>query len=275
MKTHRSSLFILILIALFVATACNLPALGSKRNGDQGTAEPTKNSDSIFNFGDNSSGNEEKKDEVNSKPVGIQDGLGSLDSYRFRIYMNMYDSTGTKNEVDSTIERSVVDGNVHQVTNTTTYDPEDDEEVNTDTNETYTVGTETCTKDDDAWDYEKIADDEKELRDIFTGMVDFLPLIDNPSFVGEELVNGVETNHFTFMVEGIGDTSGAIANVNQGEYWLAKDGDYIVKYNLTLEIQTAADGTNEAKTGNLQVQLDLTDINQPISITLPAGCSAQ
>ena len=63
--------------------------------------------------------------------------------------------------------------------------------------------------------------------------------------------------------------------MNNGEYWLAVDGDYIVKYNLSLEIQTAADGSTEAKTGNLEVQLDLTDINQPISISLPDGCYAQ
>lgn len=272
MKNRRATILILILIAAFIVTACNLPFSRSKDNSDQETKEPTKKSDSILNFGNDSSNS---KKEVNSKPVGIQDGLGSLDSYRFRIYVNMYDSTGSINKVESYIERSVVDGNVHQTTSTTSFDPENDDEVSTDTTETYTVGSETCTSDDDAWDYKKIADDEKELRDIFTGMVDFLPLINDPVFVGEETINGVDTNHFTFKVEGIGDKSGAVANVNNGEYWLAKDGDYIVKYNLALEIQTAADGSSEAKTGNLEVQLDLTDINQPISISLPNGCYAK
>jgi hypothetical protein len=272
MKNRRATILILILIAAFIVTACNLPFSRSKDNSDLAIEEPTKNSDSIFNLGSDSSNN---KKEVNSKPVGIQDGLGSLDSYRFYIYVNMYDSTGTINKVESNVERSVVDGNVHQTTTITSFDPEDDDEVNTDTTETYTVGTETCTSDDDAWDYKKIADDEKELRDIFTGMVDFLPLINDPVFVGEETLNGVDTNHFTFKVEGIGDSSGAVANVNNGEYWLAVDGDYIVKYNLTLEIQTAADGSSETKTGNLEVQLNLTDINQTVSISLPDGCYAK
>jgi len=271
MKNRRASILILILIAAFIATACNLPFSRSKDKSANATEEPTKNSDSIFNLGNGSS----NKKEVNSKPVGIQDGLGSLDSYRFRIYVNMYDSTGSINKVESYIERSVVDKNVHQTTTVTSFDPENDDEVSTDTTETITVGTETCTKSDDAWEYKKISDDEKELRDIFTGMVDFLPLINDPQFVGEETVNGVDTNHFTFQVEGIGDSSGAVANVNNGEYWLAVDGDYIVKYTLTLEIQTAADDTSAAKTGNLEVQLDLTDINQPITITQPDGCYAQ
>jgi hypothetical protein len=272
MKNRRATIFILILIAAFIVTACNLPFSRSKETSDEVIEEPTRKSDSILNFGSDST---DTKKEVNSKPVGIQDGLGSLDSYRFRIFVNMYDSTGTINKVESYVERSVVDGNAHQVTTITSFDPENDDEVSTDTTETYTVGTETCTSDDDAWEYKKIADDEKELRDIFSGMVDFLPLINDPVLVGEETINGINTNHFTFKVEGIGDTSGAVANVNNGEYWLAVDGDYIVKYNLTLEIQTAADGSTETKTGNLEVQLDLTDINQPISISLPDGCYAQ
>lgn len=276
MKKNLFTVLILVLISLFTVVACNFSSVISKDKSGEEIIETTEPSDSVFNFGgDSSTENNDSKKEVNSKPVGTQDGLGSLDSYRFHIFMNMYDSTGSINKVDSYIERSVVDENVHQTTTTTNFDPTEDDEVSTDTSEIYTVGTESCTKDDDAWDYEKITDDEKELRNVFSGMIDFLPLIDNPEFVGEEFVNGIDTNHFIFSVEGIGDSSGAIANLNKGEYWLAKDGDYIVKYSLMLEIQTAADGTTEAKVGNLEVMLDLTEVNQPITITLPSGCYAQ
>ena len=70
------------------------------------------------------------------------------------------------------------------------------------------------------------------MNGLVTSMIGLTPLIDNPVFVAAETVNGIPANHFTFKVSGLGATSGAVVNLNQGDYWLAVDGNYIVKYTL-------------------------------------------
>ena len=107
---------------------------------------------------------------------------------------------------------------------------------------------------------------------VYKGMIDVLPLIEDAEFIGEETVNGIETNHFTFQVAGIGDTSGSVATVNQGNYWLAKDGNYIVNYHLKLEIQSAAEGTSESETSTMEFAIDLKNINIPLTFTMPPYC---
>jgi hypothetical protein len=70
----------------------------------------------------------------------------------------------------------------------------------------------------------------KLIQDIFS----LTPLTDNPTFVAAETVNGIPSNHFSFKVSGLGVASGAAVLANRGDYWLAVDGQYIVKYHLLL-----------------------------------------
>jgi hypothetical protein len=271
MNKQKVMKIVLILISIMIITACNLPV--SILTGDEGgqndgtsTKEPGS---SLFP----STNKTEEPEKINPNPVGIQDGLGSLDSYQMKMYVNMHDSKGTKYEVNSFAESSVIDKNSHTLTSMVNFDPANDTEESTSTTESYMIGNVTCSSSGEEWTYSEISDQDKEFRDIFTNMVDFLPLIDNPVFVGEENVNGIDTNHFTFKVEGIGATSGSVATVNNGDYWLAKDGQYIVKYHLVLEIRSAAEGTADAEVINLETSVDVTNINVPISLTIPAGCA--
>jgi hypothetical protein len=270
MKTTRIMKTVLILLSILIITACNLPfnILDRVKNstGETNTSEGDSTAEAPLLFGNNNN------KEIDPNPVGLQDGLGSLDSYQLTISVNSYTSKGAKTEVTETIERSVVDGNSHSFTTTVTFDPENDTEESSDTMEMYSIGNETCQKSGDEWEYDSITDQDKEFRDIFSSMVDFIPLIDNPEFVATETMNGVETNHFTFQVEGIGDTSGSVATVNSGDYWLAVDGQYIVKYQLVLEVRSAAEGTADADVSNLEALVDLTNINVPVELSLPADC---
>ena len=81
-------------------------------------------------------------------------------------------------------------------------------------------------------------------------------------------MNGIPSNHFTFKVSGLGVSSGAQVNANQGDYWLAVDGQFIVKYNLVLETSTdpLTDVLHE------EISIDLTQVNQPIDISFPQAC---
>jgi hypothetical protein len=86
--------------------------------------------------------------------------------------------------------------------------------------------------------------------------------------VAAETVNGISTNHFTFHVSGLGATSGTVVNINQGDYWLAVDGQYIVKYTLIIETSMAAD----AEVLHEEISIKMNQINQPISIAFPQRC---
>ncbi len=263
MKKQKLIKIMFILITVFIVTACNLP-INLGKNSDK-TADNTSQvteapAQGVF------------KEEVDPNPVGLQEGLGSLDSYNLTLYLYSDDSTGVLSEMTEVIERSVVDKNQHTTTIQRSFDPQNDTEESTSTEESYMIGNATCTGSGEEWSYEEMTAQEKEMLYIYKGMIDVMPLIDNPEFVGEETINGIDTNHFTFQVAGIGDTSGSVAIVNQGDYWLAKDGNYIVNYHLKLQVQSAAEGSTEAETSNIEMAIDLKDINVPLTFSMPELC---
>lgn len=268
MKKQKLIKIMFILMTVFIVTACNLPINlqkdKDKDNSAQATEAPDQSAEApaqgIF------------KEEVDPNPVGLQEGLGSLDSYNLTLYLYSDDSTGALTEMTEVIDRSVVDKNQHTTTVQRSFDPQNDTEENSSTEESYMIGNVTCTGSGDEWTYEEMTAQEKEMLYIYKGMIDVMPLIDNPEFVGEETVNGIVTNHFTFKVAGIGDTSGSVAIVNQGDYWLAKDGNYIVNYHLKLQVQSAAEGSTEAETSNIEMAIDLKNINVPLTFSLPELC---
>ena len=263
-RTARITIFI---ISIFIVTACKLPitlpVVNPGNDGTIDTGNPTAPPQIEV---------VPTSQDIDPKPVGIKDGLGSLDSYQTTFVLNSSDSKGAKTNISEFMERSVVDKNTHSVITTVRFDPENDDEESSDSQETYSIGLVTCTNDGDGWEYDTVTEQEKEMRDIFSNLIDVLPLIDNPQFVGEELVNGVITNHFQFKIEGIGDNSGSIATINSGDYWLAKDGQYIVKYHLLLQVRSAAEGTPDAEVADLEASFELAGINVPLGFTLPVDC---
>lgn len=278
MKFNPKSVAFISIVLLFLVTACNIPFLSGK---DSGTKSNQQGEPQIIivpsGEEQNTTGGEDSQipltdNKVNPNPVGLQDGLGSLDSYKLSIHLKTSDEKGSLNEITSTVERSTVDETSHGVTTITTFDAEEDDEIDTQSTETFTVNNATCTYSDDEYSYQELSSQDQEMRDIFTSMIDFIPLIEDPVFVGEETMNDILCNHFTFKLNGIGDKSGSIATVNDGEYWLAVDGQYIVRYSLKLEVRSAAEGTEGAEVSIIKSLVDLTNVNVPITVTLPAGC---
>jgi hypothetical protein len=204
-------------------------------------------------------------------PVSFQAGIGSFDSYKLRIHFTTSDSSGATNDMNEVIESSIIDENNHSTTTSTSRAAGDTQDT-VSTTESYTIGTVTCTLSDSKWEYSEKTIQDKEISDAMSQLIDFVPVFKNPEFVAKEDINGISTNHFTFKVAGIGNKSGANVTQNSGEYWLAVDGNYIVKYSLTLEIQSAPDGNNEAKTSTLQAGFNLYDVNVPVTLTKPAEC---
>lgn len=85
--------------------------------------------------------------------------------------------------------------------------------------------------------------------------------------VGMETVNEVPARHYTF------DQRALILmdhTQSSGEVWTAEDGGHVVRYTLT--ITAGPDYFGEGIEGTLTLAYDLLDVNQPVTITLPADC---
>jgi hypothetical protein len=206
---------------------------------------------------------------IPSAPVGIREGLASLNTYILVIASNITgptqaDFSHTRFEIKTSNDPNAIAS--HYVVSQSAAG--DSQSTQTDSY-AYTIGDAQCSGSDaDGWDYTTTTPQQTEMLALFTQMIDVVPLIDTPTFVGSETMNGIMTNHFTFQISGMGLQSGAEVKTNQGDYWLAQDGQYIVKYSLVIE---TADTTTQAIL-HMDLLIDLTDINQPVNITFPAGC---
>lgn len=97
--------------------------------------------------------------------------------------------------------------------------------------------------------------------------VGFLNFVIGADEAGVETVNDVAADHYTFDERAFGQLGLAKST---GEMWVASDGGYIVKYVLTTEGN--ADYFGEGLEGTLILDYELTDVNQPVTITLPDDC---
>ena len=95
----------------------------------------------------------------------------------------------------------------------------------------------------------------------------FLNFVIGTEQAGNETVNDVAANHYTFDERAFGQ---ADITKSTGEMWVASDGGYIVKYLLTTNGN--ADYFGEGIEGTLTVDYELTDVNQSVTTTLPDDC---
>lgn len=62
-----------------------------------------------------------------------------------------------------------------------------------------------------------------------------------------------------------------LVDANQGDVWVAKDGGYVLKYTVNVSMRSDAQSTESY---NVQLTLELTSVNQPVTIQVPAQCPA-
>jgi hypothetical protein len=202
-------------------------------------------------------------------PVSLNDGLASLNSYEMTVKFNSVGPDPTQSSTTSIQRQRSNDTNSSSTSiNMSVISAGGGDPAITDTS-IYQIGNDQCSgSDTDGWSWTSSTPVEAEMQGLITGMIGLTPLIDNPVFVAAETVNGIPTNHFTFQVSGLGASSGAVVNINQGDYWLAVDGHYIVRYTLIIEISTAAD----TEVLHEEISIEMNQINQPVSIAFPQGC---
>jgi hypothetical protein len=209
-----------------------------------------------------------------SDPIGLRQGLSSLNSYRLTMkIINDGPTSQDKNQVTIT-EESGTDGKSSHLNFTTITSSADSPEQASSTTDQYMIGNSQCIF--SSGDSEAAKSDMdpmmKEIFNTWYTLIDLVPRVSDPVFIGEEDVNGVRTNHFMFKVNGLGVDSGAEVVSSIGEYWLAQDGQYIVKYYVVIETRSGPAGDVNTKTMHSEFHIEVTDINQNIVITLPGNC---
>jgi hypothetical protein len=264
---HKSGLLIVLVI---FTLACNLVNIGADQPGGENDPAPAENP--LLPF---SASATPVPTSIPSQPVGLRQGLASLNSYRLEIRtINNGPTADDRNEITMRYE-SDSDGESWHLSNAILISTAEEPGV-VETNQTdqYKVGNNMCEVSEDGSEAEETDVDPQaqEITDVWLGLFDMVPVISNPTFIGTEILNGVETNHFRFSVSGLGATSGAEVVASEGEYWLAVDGQYIVRYTVRLETRDGPAGDANTHTMRSEVYIEVKDINQPIVITLPAFC---
>lgn len=205
----------------------------------------------------------------NPVPVTINNGLASLNSYDMTVLFKSIGPDPAQSSTTSIQRQRLNDTNASSTTinmNVISVDGEDPQNSNS---TIYQIGNDQCSGSEaDGWSWTSSTPAEAEMQGLIANMIGLTPLIDNPVFVSAETINGIPSNHFTFQVSGLGASSGAVVNINQGDYWLAIDGQYIVKYILIIETSLAAD----SEVLHEEISIEMNQINQPVSIAFPQGC---
>lgn len=278
MGTKRTIL--LVTTALLIgAIACNFTGGSDDAPGPAGpnssgqSSEPQQDADSGASSGTGSDADpgSDPGQPNEDFPVPMNEGLASLNSYRLE---HRSESTGPA-AVDRSnalflLEHDEESDSTHMKSDSTTHD-EENPEGTSETSEYYQIGNESCTVSDGEAEFESMSPIEREISDLMASMVDFNPAIEDPVQVGEATVNGVDTWHYQFELNSLG-SSGVEVVSSDGEYWMAQDGRYLVRYLLNLELREAPEGTEAAEAFEGTIEVELTDINAPVAISFPQNC---
>jgi hypothetical protein len=203
-----------------------------------------------------------------ANPVSINEGLGSLNSYQMTVIIKSIGPDPAQSST-TTVETQYskdTDASYTHI-NMTAVDTGDGNPNNNDSS-IYRIGNDQCSGSGSDWTWTTLSPVQAEMLDITKNMLGITPLIDTPTFVAQETVNGVPSNHFTFKVSGLGVSSGADVITNQGDYWLAVDGQYIVKYILILETSMGP----QTDVLHEEISIELNQVNQPLNIAFPQAC---
>ncbi len=270
MKNRVLLSFILIVM---ISLACSLPNPGLPAGQTPDGTPPQVAPDN--SPGQTSGGNAQSEPTLQvpsgtpvSSPVSISEGLASLNSYRtiLSITTSGPDPKNSSNIVFETQRSKDKDAQVTHLTSKSIENGQPSEGDNT--SDIFRIGSDQCSGSGEDWSVESLVSNEAEMRDVIMSMFSFSPSTDNSVFVAAETVNGVPANHFSFRVNGLGGKSGANVTINQGDYWLAVDGQYLVKYVLIAE--TVVDPITNIM--HIETSFEVKDINQAVDIVFPQAC---
>jgi len=208
-------------------------------------------------------------------PIGLRQGLASLNSYQVT-YGQLVIGPGEEDKKQTTtIYSSLAEGDRSHTQVTILNSTADNPTGESSTRDRYQIGSKICSLPADEDAESPVSENDpmaEEMANVVASLMDMTLYVDDPVLVDEQQVNGVQTRHYTFKVNGLGKKSGAEVTQSSGEYWSAIDGNYLVKYKLVLEMRSAPEDSSAAQVYRNESSYDLTMINEPITIEMPAEC---
>lgn len=109
-----------------------------------------------------------------------------------------------------------------------------------------------------------------QFTDIFS-TDELLGEISGAEFVGEDNVNGVAVDHYTFDENDVEDTSGELQEL-EGNVYVAQDGNYVTRMVIegTGNVDLLDQGVDEE--GTLVLEYNVTDVGADFEVELPEEC---
>ncbi|MEX2029986.1 MAG: hypothetical protein WD906_03330 [Anaerolineales bacterium] len=250
-------------MVLIVASACGILSSGATpEGGGPETGRATPEPEAQENSG------------ADMVPVSINQGLASLDSYSMTFTTDMLDSVAQERTVTTLVVSNNRDADASYNRTETRVETGDGELLSEEVQEQYIIGNQSCTVAEGEAEVTSMSDMAQVMAELMSQVVDFNPLIENPVHVGQEDVNGVSADTYTFEVRSLGAASDAEATRADGSYAIAVDGDFLVRYRLDLELRSGPEGDPEAEYSISSYDLSLGEINQPVEIAFPPECQA-
>ncbi|MCA9947628.1 MAG: hypothetical protein KC449_29310, partial [Anaerolineales bacterium] len=107
----------------------------------------------------------------------------------------------------------------------------------------------------------------------------FMEEVGEAELVGEETINGIDTLHYTFDETALQNEMSEL-NWAQGDVYIAKEGNYVVRFRMEGEGNVSdalmaldqGDTMTETLIGQMVIQMDISNINEPVNITIPEAC---
>ena len=205
-------------------------------------------------------------------PVPINQGLASLDSYRMSYTNDVYDSVPDQRSVTTFIVAQDKEAEATYNSTESQVTTEDYQVQSTTLQEQYVIGNQVCILQDGVATVNFMSDSAKELTGIMGQGFTYNPLIEDPEYVGDDVVNGVQARLYEFEVTSASATSESEVGQANGAYALADDGDYLLTYRLDMELRTGPEGDPEAEYSVSFFDLSLEGINEPQEISFPESC---
>lgn len=209
------------------------------------------------------------------RPLPLYEGLGTFDSYEWR--MEMRTVGPTEDETTEVVTKWEFNRDPEQRRSivTTTQTGPDFDGTETSTTEIRQVGGETCQREDGGdWSYTSATDQQQEILRVVQRMFDLTIVPESPVEVGKEAVAGIPATHWRYTVSGFGSESGAVPSANQVDYWLADDTGVLLRYEMELESRSGPSTDPTAEIFRVEASAQLVTANEPVEVRLPRACLA-
>ncbi|MCS6843307.1 MAG: hypothetical protein NZ528_03150 [Caldilineales bacterium] len=92
----------------------------------------------------------------------------------------------------------------------------------------------------------------------------------------DQKIAGLDSRHYQFdekvlgrlLGEGMGEVTA------KGDLWIAKDGGFITKYTLVMEVKGGSDFASDLTEGTIEISFELQEVNGDVKVELPAEARA-